>query len=199
MVWNAVLSSKKRKRLGNVTLTPYLFCGWVFLYCMGPSNTCSVWALWKELVSTQGSTHLPNHLYPSQLCCVFLKDFLLFPKRERGWFHGLTQLEGALVAQTFCLPVEFLPDAEQNQLFPSIHQLSSAFRTIEKTAVWEGVWQLSLFKWEISTTFPTHPDYAFLKFMLLLSSWVMVSGSRDRLSLWAKARTIPSQLPLHTF
>lgn len=184
VVWIAEFSFKKRaERLGNVTLTPYLFCGWVVLCCVEPLNTCSIWAPWKELVSTQGSAHLPSYLSAFQLCCVFLKSFLLFIKREREWFHDLTQLEGALVAQAFCLPGEFLSDAEQTQLFPSSHQLSSAFRTTEKTAVWEGVWQLSLRKWEIFTTFPAHPDYAVLKFMLLLSSWVTVSGSRGRLSL----------------
>lgn len=87
------------------------------------------------------------------------------------------------MAQTFRLPGEFLSDSEQTQLFPSSHQLSSAFRTTEKTAVWEGVWQLSLFKWEISTTFPAHSDYAVLKFMLLPSSWVTVRGCRGRLSV----------------
>lgn len=50
------------------------------------------------------------------------------------------------MAQTFCLPGEFLFDAEQTQLFLSSHRLSSAFRTTQKTAVWEGVSQLSLFE-----------------------------------------------------
>lgn len=137
----------------------------------------------SDMKGTQGSAHLPRHLSPFQLCRVILKVFLLFTKRERGWFHGLTQLEGAWVAQTFHLPGEFLSDAVQTQLFPSSCQLSSAFRTTEKTTVWEGVWQLSLLKCDISTTFSAHPDYAVLKFMLLLSSWVTVSGSRSRLSL----------------
>lgn len=83
------------------------------------------------------------------------------------------------MVRTFRLPVEFLPNAEQTQLFPSSHQLSSAFRTTEKT----GVWQFSLFKGEISTAFPAHLDYAVLKFISLLSSSVTVSGSRGRLSL----------------
>lgn len=76
------------------------------------------------------------------------------------------------MAQILHLPGEFLSDTVQTQLFPSSHQLSSNFRTTERTAVWEGVWQLYLVKRESSTSFPAHPGYGVLKFLLLLSSWV---------------------------
>lgn len=74
------------------------------------------------------------------------------------------------MAQAFHLPGELLSNAVQTQLFPSSHQLSSAFRTTERTAVWEGVGQIYLSKRENSTIFPALPGYAVLKFLLLLSS-----------------------------
>lgn len=79
----------------------HLFLGWVFLCCMEPLNTCSVWAPWKESVnfSKQCPPAQPPLSFPVMRCvsqCLsFRRAFTeQVPGQQAAWLVG-TQTTGS--------------------------------------------------------------------------------------------------------